>query len=79
MKRASFYPPFEDDEEVDDEVWAMRDYFWMVRSAVIEHSRAGWASFRSGYTAITVADLSFDSAPPPLPRHRGGLQRRAAA
>lgn len=71
--RAPCYPPFTDDENVDDEVWAMRDYFWMVRSAVIGHSRIGWASFRAGYAAITAAELTFDSAPPPMPRRRSSL------
>lgn len=44
------------DHEFDDEVWTMRDYFWMVRSGIIEHSRDGWRSFRAGYTAMTAAD-----------------------
>lgn len=52
----------------DEEMDAMRDYFWMVRSGLVEHIRGGWSAFRAGYRAITSEDAHFDSAPPPVSR-----------
>ncbi len=35
----------------DPQLWAMRDYFWMLRSDVLEHAPGVWRSFRAGYCA----------------------------
>ena len=54
----------------EDDLCAMRDYFWMVGRGILVHSRSCWTSFRAGYAATALADLHFDA-----PR---SLRRRVA-
>jgi hypothetical protein len=39
-------------EDQDAQLWAMRDYFWMLQSDVLEHAAGVWRSFRAGYCAV---------------------------
>lgn len=51
----------------DEHLSATSDYFWMLRSGVLEdHSAGGWRDFRDGYFAIAER------------RRRGPVERRRA-
>jgi hypothetical protein len=61
--------PWRDEEfggfgDEDPQLWAMRDYFWMLRSDVLEHAAEVWRSFRAGYRAYGSAAAGTDSIPP---------------
>jgi hypothetical protein len=48
----------------DRQILAMRDYFWMLQSDVLEHGAGVWRSFRAGYCAYGSAEAGTDSVPP---------------
>jgi hypothetical protein len=56
-------------DNCDQQLWATSDYFWMLRSDVLDHAGGVWRSFSAGYTAYGNTAAGHDTLPPE-PRHR---------
>jgi len=57
-------------DDADEELTATSDYFWMLRSGIVEeHTPGGWRSFRAGYAAIGQ-DLMTGNDDEPRPGQR---------
>jgi hypothetical protein len=68
--RNSYVERFGFEDDADEELWAMRDYFLALKMRLLEsHSPQMWNSFRAGY-AYKADDSRRDYRPPTHPARR---------
>ena len=62
--------PFSNDHD-DESLHASSDYFWMLRTGIVEqHAREVWRSFRDGYAAMRALGDETGDGPPTPPQRR---------
>jgi hypothetical protein len=68
--RHSYVERFGFEDDADEDLWAMRDYFLALKMGLVEsHSPEMWSSFRAGY-AYKAHDSQRDYRPPTYPARR---------